>query len=382
MSMKNIKLLMLLLLALPAEVQAQFTFTTNNGAITITGYTGSSKTVTIPSTTNTFPVTSIGNGAFQNQTSVTNVIIPNSVSSIGTNAFYDCSSLKSVTIGNNVTNIEYRAFAACSQTIAVYFQGNAPSADSTAFVGDYLYGVVYYLPGTTGWGLTFCGLPAYMLSPPFLCTPGITISGYTGSGGAVTIPATINGLPVISIGPDVFINLISLTSVIIPNSVTSIGTNAFEYCENLTSVTIPNNVTNICRSAFASCLFLHYVYFTGNAPSPTNDLTVFSGDNEATVYYLPNTTGWGSTFDGLPTVLWSPIPAILNNDPSVGVQTNGFGFNILWTTNNSVVVEATTNLANPIWSPVQTNTLTGGTNYFSDPWWTNYPSRFYRLRSP
>ena len=47
-----------------------------------------------------------------------------------------------------------------------------------------------------------------------------------------------------------------------------------------------------------------------------------------------------------------------------------------------VVVEASTNLANPIWSPLATNTLTSGSSYFSDPQWTNYPGRFYRLRWP
>jgi hypothetical protein len=41
-----------------------------------------------------------------------------------------------------------------------------------------------------------------------------------------------------------------------------------------------------------------------------------------------------------------------------------------------------TNLANPTWYPLQTNTLTGGSFYFSDPQWTNYPGRFYRIRSP
>jgi hypothetical protein len=60
------------------------------------------------------------------------------------------------------------------------------------------------------------------------------------------------------------------------------------------------------------------------------------------------------------------------------VQPGGFGFTISWATNVSVVVEAATNLANPVWLPVSINTLTGGTNYFSDPQWTNYPGRFYR----
>ena len=99
------------------------------------------------------------------------------------------------------------------------------------------------------------------------------------------------------------------------------------------------------------------------------------------MYYLPGTTGWGPTFGGRPTALWVlPNPLILAS--SVGVQTNAFGFIISWATNIAVVVEACTNLANPAWSPVGTNTLTGGWSYFSDPDWTNHPTRFYRLRSP
>jgi hypothetical protein len=45
------------------------------------------------------------------------------------------------------------------------------------------------------------------------------------------------------------------------------------------------------------------------------------------------------------------------------------------------LVQATTNLANPVWTPLATNPLVGGMNYFSDPKWTNYPRRFYRVRS-
>jgi hypothetical protein len=37
---------------------------------------------------------------------------------------------------------------------------------------------------------------------------------------------------------------------------------------------------------------------------------------------------------------------------------------------------------NPVWIPLQTNTLTDGVFYFSDPAWTNYPARFYHLRQP
>ncbi len=68
---------LLLLLTLPAVVRAQFTFTTNNdGSLNISQYTGSDGAVTIPSTTNGLPVTSIGNYAFELHTSVTSIIIP------------------------------------------------------------------------------------------------------------------------------------------------------------------------------------------------------------------------------------------------------------------------------------------------------------------
>ena len=69
-------------------------------------------------------------------------------------------------------------------------------------------------------------------------------------------------------------------------------------------------------------------------------------------------------------------------DTSFGVQTNQFGFKINWAIGQTVVVEACTNLSNAIWRSLQTNKLTGGTANFSDPGWTNFPDRFYRLRSP
>jgi len=139
--------------------------------------------------------------------------------------------------------------------------------------------------------------------------------------------------------------------------------------------------------------FLNMLYtggwstFTGDSyltiplrPGNTNIIRLTGGNGGVNVDYL--------TFTPLPTAPWN---AQVQNDTSFGVQTNQFGFNVIgdnWT----FVVEACTNLVNPIWSPVATNTVTGGISYFNmvtegisyfnDPQWTNYPGRFYRLKMP
>jgi len=298
---------------LPAVVQAQFLLTTNSdGSLNISKYTGSGGVVTIPSTTNGLPITSIG-----------------------TNAFYGSFFYFSVIIGTNVTSIDYDAFAACN------YLTNAVIPSSVTSIGYGAFGDCYKLT-------------------------------------SITIPNSVT-----NIGDLAFYKCIAMTSITIPNGVTSIGYETFDGCASLTNITIPSSVTSIGTNAFYRCSSLKGIYCLGNAPAV--GLSVFLYDSTLTAYYLPGTTGWiaFAANTGLTTALWFlPNPLILNNEPSFGVQTNVFGFTISWATNTSVVVEGSTNLANPVWQPVSTNTLTGGTSYFSDPQWTNYPGQFYRLRSP
>jgi len=65
--------------------------------------------------------------------------------------------------------------------------------------------------------------------------------------------------------------------------------------------------------------------------------------------------------------LSTDCPQMQTRSASPGVRTNQFGFNITGTSNIVVVVEASTKLGNPTWSPLATNTLTDGSSYFSDP---------------
>ena len=81
-SLPTLSTLVALLCLAPVAAQAQYEYVTNNGTITITGYTGPGGDVTIPDTINGLPVRSIGESAFAGCTSLTNVIIGNSVTSI------------------------------------------------------------------------------------------------------------------------------------------------------------------------------------------------------------------------------------------------------------------------------------------------------------
>jgi len=246
-----------------------------------------------------------------------------------------------------------------------------------------------------------------------------TITGYTGPGGVVTIPDTIDGLPVTAIAGGAFYASSLLFSVTIPRSVTDIGPSAFNFCPGLMSVTIlssftsigndafrechglravamsggvasigsyafafcysltnvaiPGTVTNIGEGAFVDCS-LTAAYFLGNAPFDTG--SAFNGTS-TTVYYLPGTTGWGPFFSGRPAELWNPQAS------SLRVTGGHFGFNITGPSNTVIVVEACTNLAQPFWLPVSTNAFNGsGASSFSDLQSANYPARFYRFRSP
>ncbi|MDP3445854.1 MAG: leucine-rich repeat domain-containing protein, partial [Ignavibacteria bacterium] len=79
------------------------------------------------------------------------------------------------------------------------------------------------------------------------------LTKYTGSGGNVIIPETVDGITVTSIGYTAFYDCSSLTSVIIPNSAVRIGFCAFGNCSNLLSVAIPNSITTIEDFAFLDC---------------------------------------------------------------------------------------------------------------------------------
>ncbi len=290
-------------------------------------------------------VTTIGDGAFYFCIGLSTIAIPSSVTSIGTAAFDTCSTLTNITIPDSVTNLGDFAFEYCSGLAKVTIGKGVTSIASLDF---------YDCPALTA-VIVDAGNPFYSSVDGVLFDKSQT---------------TLIEYPEAKAG-----------SYTVPNGVINIGALAFCFCGSLNSVTIPNSVTNIADDAFSYCTGLAGIFFSGNAPNVAP--SAFNGDNGATVYYLPGTLGWESTFGGLATAPWVlPSPLILLNGPGFGVQTNGFGFTVSWATNLSIVVEACADLAHPVWAPVRTNALINGSFYFSDPQWTSSARRFYRLSTP
>jgi len=101
---------------------------------------------------------------------------------------------------------------------------------------------------------------------------GICISGYTGKGGKVIIPSTIEGLPVTVIKYRAFVGQSqseyypanNITEVVIPNSVVAFGGNAFYWIENLKKVTLPDDLKILPESSFGDCINLTTINLPAN----------------------------------------------------------------------------------------------------------------------
>lgn len=104
---------------------------------------------------------------------------------------------------------------------------------------------------------------------------------------SLSIPYSLNGIAVRTIGGSGFSDCKNLVGITIPDSVTHIQYNAFWGCSNLTSITIPDSVTNIEEKAFVGCSNLESV----NIPNGVKWIRegTFAGCNKLTSITIPVT---------------------------------------------------------------------------------------------
>ncbi len=267
-------------------------------------------------------VTSICADAFEGCTNLTSVIISSNLTAIPMDMFSDCTSLTNVNMPSGLLNIGSSSFWGCSSLLSAVIPSGVTNINGAAFVG------------------------CRRLS-------------------SLVIPSSVR-----SIGDYAFTGCWGLTSLVISTNLTSIGERVFDSCSSLSSVTIPSSVTNLDYYAFSSCTSLTSVCFLGNAPILAS--YVFS-DDHATVYYLPCTTGWGSTFGGLATVLWKPTITVCSLSSSTNISFSWSGFSGM-----TGVIDTRTDMVHGAWTPLATGIPLAATNCST----INFggQSTFFRIR--
>jgi hypothetical protein len=283
-------------LALPAVVQAgDYLFTNLDGAVIITGYTGSVAEVTIPNLLQGRPVTIIGDFTFSRCSSLTSITLPNSVTRIGEGAFQGCANLTNITLGNKVASIGPRAFSACASLTGIRIPNSVTNIGEDALRSCTSLTNVTLGRGVTNLGHRFFGcrslttITVEALNPVYSSIDGVLFNKQQttliqcpeGKAGTCTVPEGV-----IRIGVDAFADCRSLTNILIPDSVTTLAGDAFSGCNSLASITLGHGITGIGRNAFRGCTRLSDVTLGG---SITNIGDYAFGDcTSLTLIAIPN----------------------------------------------------------------------------------------------
>jgi hypothetical protein len=351
--------------------------------------------INIPSTvtdgTNTYTVTAIGYGAFEN-CDVTSVTIPNSVTIIGGSAFasfYYPSSLTSVNIPDSVTTIGDFAFSSCNgltdtltisnlvTTIGEFAFYNCSnltfiSVDENNTLFSSNNGVLFNKDqtaliccpaGKTG-NYTIPNSVTFIESAAFINCSGLT--------GTLTIHDSVKDLGAsANFGYDIFSGCSGLTSLIIGNSITTLGVGIFAYCTGLTSVTIGNSVTTIDEYVFYHCGRITEIYVKALTP-PSVGVTTFYGVSTSIRVYVPcgSVTAYKNAGWNFPNLTERPKGniSVKSNDNAMGrvsIQANTC-------TNDTAIISATPNTGYRFveWNDGDTNnprsiTVTQDTNFMA-----------------
>ena len=302
--------------------------TINDGAVysgtTLLYYFGGAEQFTVKDNT-----TKIAAYAFENNTTIKNVILPDNALVIETYAFNGCTSLEEINL-QKVTEIGTYAFQKCSSLANVAFTqckiGDNAFLECTGLLSVDLTGVttigsnafkkctslgVVDVPSTVTklGGSAFADCTGLITATLNLTTGSDSqTSWFNGctSLESVTITGTLR-----VIGNRAFQKCTSLKTVILPESLTTLGSGygVFNDCTSLESIVIPSKVTALSNSLFVGCSALKALDIKGNITSIGR--STFSGCSSMTfrgVNFASVTSIDSSAFENCTGIVTFTVP--------------------------------------------------------------------------
>jgi len=236
-----------------------------NGALSITGYTGSYDKVVVPDQIGGVPVRHIGYGAFSHA-DMTEVVFPEGLQTIAENAFYGCDHLTQIELPSTLESLGVRSFFSCGKLKRVTMYGGKTIAERCFQECSALETVV--LPE----GLMDIASNAFRLCESLTEVSVIgeadeTVGGVLRSCAfencyaltRVTLPRSITVLEA-----QAFLLTENIEEITLSDKLESIGSSAFGYLSSLAELTLPATVTSIADNAFEGCTALTLRGYSGS----------------------------------------------------------------------------------------------------------------------
>ena len=274
-------------------------------------YKGKSLYVTLPSSVDSYEITSVGASAFMSNKTIKELEISNTIKTIESNAFYGCTALQKLQIPGNVEKVEDCAFSDCTALKSVEIYDGTVSIGRFAFAGcaslselklpnsiDVIDDFAFFnctSLGNVSIPRSVSRLGGYILegtswmknqNGDFVVIGDGVLIKYNGREKSRSIPDNIKQIgefafaenkeidtilispSVTRVGRGAFQNCKGLKAIGLPESLTEIADRAFYGCESLASVTIPSSITKLNSETFGMCTGLT----TAEIPSTVSTL--------------------------------------------------------------------------------------------------------------